>query len=98
MGPLVQDPKTERPEKMKDAITEDMNVDIIKAAASNTLFSPKQFGGSGPSNFSVGEGRVHGGSHFMKVGSVLGTGSSTGAVASDSSQLMKSLAMPHNWM
>lgn len=95
MGPLVQDPNHEKPEKMKEVIAEDMNLDATKVASSS-FFDLKQSGGA--SNFSVGEGRVHGGSHFVKVSSVLGARSRAGVVISDSSKPMKPYMLPRNWM
>ncbi|KAJ8768517.1 hypothetical protein K2173_022612 [Erythroxylum novogranatense] len=74
LGPMVQDPKISQPEKMKEAIAEDMNVDVVNIAcdAGNT-FDSKQDGvtsvyisvvEAGMSSMSVvlPEGRVHGGS------------------------------------
>ncbi|KAF3448642.1 hypothetical protein FNV43_RR09355 [Rhamnella rubrinervis] len=103
LGPLVQDPKIGKPEKLKEAVVgEEMNVDIMKmgssieTSAGGTCFDMKfgPFTGS----FSVGEGRVHGGSHFIKVGSVLGTSSSRWSVIGEMSEPTKSYVMPQKWM
>ena len=102
IGSLVQDPQLEKLEKMKEVIADDMNVDVTKVASSfvnsagGTNFGFNQFGG--PSNFPVGEGRVHGGSHFIKVSSVLSTSSSKGIVDGDPSEQMKPYIIPQNWM
>ncbi|GMN31831.1 hypothetical protein TIFTF001_003410 [Ficus carica] len=95
LGPLVQDPVLEKPEKMKEVVAEDMNVDVTKVASSS-VFNLKPF--SGMSNFSVGEGRVHGGSHFVKASSVLSASSSAGVVVHNSSEPVKPYTAPHNWM
>ncbi|KAH7513849.1 uncharacterized protein LOC107430234 [Ziziphus jujuba] len=105
IGPLVQDPVFGKPEIMKEVVVaEDMNVDVMKMGSSieksvgGTCIDLKQFGPFSGS-FSVGEGRVHGGSHFIKVGSVLGTSNSHNqCVIGDMSEPMKSFIVPQNWM
>lgn len=98
IGTLVQDTKLE---KMKEVVPEDMSIDVSKlgssftTSAGDTSFGLNQFGG--PGNFSVGEGRVHGGSHFIKVSSVLGASSSK-SVKDALSEPMKSYVIPQNWM
>ncbi|KAL5551889.1 hypothetical protein UlMin_002065 [Ulmus minor] len=97
LGPLVQDPILEKPEKMKGVVFEDMNVDVMKIGNRGAGLDLKQFGGFS-TNFPVGEGRVHGGSNFFKSSSVLGASSSCMAGVGDCSELMKSFKTPHNWM
>lgn len=102
LGPLVQG----KPEEMKEVVVgEAMNVEVtkwgstIEASAGGTCFDMKQFGPF-TGNFSVGEGRVHGGSNFIKAGSVLGisSGSSSQSAIAEMSEPMKSYVMPQNWM
>lgn len=78
LGPVVQDPKLSKPEKLKEAITEEMNVDIMKmgnslgTSAGKTCSDLKQYevlkhitageGALSPMSVLVPEGRVHGGS------------------------------------
>lgn len=84
---------------MKEVVPEDMNIDVSKlTSAGSTGFGLNQFGG--PSNFPVGEGRVHGGSHFIKVSSVLGASSSSSNVGVKDASIepMKSYIIPQNWM
>ncbi|KAG5563345.1 hypothetical protein RHGRI_005930 [Rhododendron griersonianum] len=111
LGPMVQDPKPSKPEKMKEVVIaeEGMNVDVLRMGPS--IFNGKQFrlspdrlpvGGDGglSSTPGVPGGRVHGGISFlaMSTGSPgLGSNGSKSFIGGPS-KLGKSYVAPLNFM
>lgn len=102
MGPMVQDPKLGKPEKMKEVvIADEMNVDVmnigssIRTSASGTCSDLKQ-GGQSSAPVLVPEGRVHGGSLMALLAG--GSDSNTSSIGNTSSGPKKSYMMPQNWM
>ncbi|KAM2938430.1 hypothetical protein FF1_038220 [Malus domestica] len=103
LGPMVQDPKLGKSEKMKEVvIADDMNVDVmnivsgIRTSATGT-YSDLKHGGQSSVPTLVPEGRVHGGSLMA----LLAGGSSdanTNSMGSNSSGPKKSYMMHQNWM
>ncbi|XP_058200082.1 uncharacterized protein LOC131315021 isoform X2 [Rhododendron vialii] len=109
LGQMVQDPKPSKPEKMKEVVEEDMNVDVFRMGPS--IFNRKQFrlspdrlpvGGDGGLSDTPGipEGRVHGGRSFlaMLTGSPgLGSNGSKSFIG-EPSKPGKSYLAPHYFM
>ncbi|KAK4844097.1 hypothetical protein QYF36_016430 [Acer negundo] len=107
LGPMVQDPKLDKPEKMKEVATDDMNMEIVMGSSAGRAYSdfkkaPPNVpnpqisvggGGISPMPAFVPEGRVHGGSLMAML-----AGSSS--LVSNSSPLVpeKSRMMPQSWM
>ncbi|XWS48858.1 hypothetical protein CRYUN_Cryun13aG0112800 [Craigia yunnanensis] len=114
LGPIVQDPKLSKSEKMKEFVTvEDMNVDItkmgsiIEASAGRTCSGLNQNGipdarnfvGEGGFSVFVPEGRVHGGSLMAMLVGGSGLGSGNSeGLAGDPSEPSKSFMAPQSWM
>lgn len=108
LGPMVQDPKLSKLEKMKEVVTaEDMSVDIKKmgteAPAGRTWASWEQYAAPNANvavaEGGVPEGRVHGGSLLAMLASSSGIGSSNSkGVASEPSEPSSSFMMPRSWI
>ncbi|BFG31845.1 hypothetical protein CerSpe_181190 [Prunus speciosa] len=102
LGPMVQDPKLGKSDKMKEVATaDDMNVDVmnigssIRTSATGTCSDLKQAGQSSAPVL-VPEGRVHGGSLMAMLAG--GSDSKANSRGSNSSGPKKSYMMPQNWM
>ncbi|GLT34801.1 hypothetical protein SLA2020_092960 [Shorea laevis] len=112
LGPMVQDPKPSKLEKMKEVVTaEDMSVDIMKMGtegpAGRTWAHWEQYAvpnanvavAEGCVPVFVPEGRVHGGSLLAMLASSSGIGSSNSkGVASEPSEPSSSFTMPRSWI
>ncbi|KAF7151053.1 hypothetical protein RHSIM_Rhsim02G0237300 [Rhododendron simsii] len=110
LGPMVQDPKPSKPEKMKEVVIaeEGMNVDVLLMGPS--IFNRKQFrlspdrlpvGGDGGLSGTPGVpgDRVHGGRSFLAMltgSSGLGSNGSKSFIGGPS-KLGKSYVAPHNF-
>ncbi|KAM4123268.1 hypothetical protein ACB094_01G146800 [Castanea mollissima] len=98
LGLMVQDPKLSQPEKMKEVITEDMNVDVVKMGSSIVTLAGRTDLNK-PAPVFLPEGRVHGGSLMAMLTGSSGIGSSSSkGVVGASSEPTKTYMMPHGWM
>lgn len=104
----VQDPHVSKPDELKQV---NMNMDMMKIMGSlGSAADVKQYGvanahvsaaegGHLPMSVAVPEGRVHGGSLLAMLAGSSGPGSSSrSGLVSDSSESMKSHALPQRWI
>ncbi|XP_068308146.1 uncharacterized protein [Pyrus communis] len=103
LGPMVQDPKRGKSEKMKEVvIADDMNVDVMNIVSgirtsATGAYSDLKHGGESSVPTIVPEGRVHGGS-LMALLAGDGLDSNANSMGSNPSGPKKSYMMHQNWM
>lgn len=111
LGPVVHNPNVDKPEKMKEVATDDMNMEIVMggpASCSDFKIVPPNApnphisvggGGVSPMSAFVPEGRVHGGSLMaMLAGSSSLVSNSSKVVAGNPMEPEKSCIMAQSWM